>query len=99
MYNTAVEYLQKKYPSPYQRYTPSFESKLTKARNMKEFKAIKASATEDDIIRFTTNLKEIEGVDRDDLEIYLLLEQYSYGIEPKRELEAKLIQMNLVDSN
>lgn len=99
MYNTAVRYLQKKYPPHYQRYTSSFQEKLSRAGSMRKRKEIEATATENDIIQFTVDLTKIEGVDHDDLEIYLLLGQYYYGIEPKRELEAKLIQMNLVVPN
>jgi hypothetical protein len=99
MYNTAIKYLQTKYPPTYQRYTQGFQSKLGMARNAKERKEIEASVTENDIIRFTVDLTKVEGVDHDDLELYLLLGQYNYGVQPKKELEAKLIRMNLVVSN
>ncbi len=99
-YNIGVKYLIEKYPSGHlQKYTPSFEERLRKARNKKEYKEIEASATDNDTIKYMQNLRNIENVDHDDLEVYLLLDQYYSGITVKKELETKLIRMGLVISN
>jgi hypothetical protein len=95
MYNIAVKYLIEKYKDQCSvRHTKSFQQKLNKAKKHEKI-FMAANRTESDIYY---ELPRILICDDFDKELFLLVQQYNLGQRPKQELEAKLIELNLVES-
>jgi len=95
-YNTAIRYLQTKYAIGSISYTSGFQDRLRRARNSREREDMVANATDRDKIIHLNDLRTIEGVDHDDLEVYLLVGQYHYSRSVDKELTRKLVDMNLL---
>ena len=90
-YNIAVKYLKDKYGYTNGSFTRKFADKLIKARNKKEYKKILDSVTIDDYQ--TINMPV---TDDNDKEIELLLSQYPYGWNVRKELYNKLCILGLI---
>lgn len=94
MYNEAIKYLIKKYPkNTHTRWSELF-TKNWRNRTKKEQNELEANMTDRDTI---TSISSNDGFTHDDNHIYLLLGQYYYGIEPKKELANLLITLGVVN--
>jgi hypothetical protein len=99
MFEIATKYLQEKYPSTFIHYTHEFECLLCKATTIEEFREIKASATAMDKLSLRKNIRDLSSVNKDDVELYILLCKYSMNTQAKKDLLLKLTQLNLVFPN
>ena len=91
--NEAFEYLKNKYG--YIRLHPTSEhaNRLAKARNKKEREEIRNSFTDKEY-----NLKLNPITEEKDKVIELLMNQYYYGMEAKKELYYKLIEYGVLNA-
>lgn len=97
-YNEGVRYLGREYGYRDMGYTCSFQRKLGSAKNLKERRAIEASATEGDrVLSLQPNQTIHDFRNSNDYEVYLLLNQYQYGIEAKKDLYNKLIYLGVLE--
>ena len=90
--NIAFDYLKDKYGYTRRGYTSSFSNKLIKARNKKEREEIENNSTDKDYF-----LKINPITDEKDEVIQLLISQYYYGIQAKKELYYKLMEFGIID--
>lgn len=95
MYNIAIKYLIEKYKDQcFRRFTKSYQQKIDRAK-VRERIHLCANPTENDVYYQLPNVLICDDFDK---ELFLLVGQYNLGQRPKQELEAKLIELNLVES-
>jgi hypothetical protein len=92
--NEAIKYLNNKYGYTRQSLTPKQSERLRKARNKKECVAIQKSFTDKDYMLRTNPATEPE-----DKYIELLIGQYYYGVQAKRELYYTLIGRGIINKD
>jgi len=90
--NEAFEYLKNKYGYIRLRPTIKHANRLAKARNKKEREEIRNSFTDKEY-----NLKLNPITEEKDKVIELLMNQYYYGMEAKKELYYKLIEYGVLN--
>ena len=96
-YNVAFNYLKAHGYTITLGYNGRFRKLLSKTTKMKEYKELQAKATDSDKeIGLKLGLLEKDFKTSDDYEIYLLVNQYKLGIEPKKDLYNKLISIGLL---
>lgn len=92
-YNIAFSYLGNKYGLVRIGYSSYYYKKIKQAKTKKEYSFINNNLTDLDFVLTINKDKDMES---DDKLIYLLLNQYYYGMEAKKELFNILTNLRLL---
>jgi hypothetical protein len=97
MYNIAINYIISKYKEHLLKdFSYGFKKRLAACNSQKQRNQLMRNINENDYQYSIPHT--FEPIDYDDKLIVILLRQYYFSINIKKELEQQLIKLNLVDS-